>query len=385
MLSQNRFRASFAALMLSLTPVASAQMSRASLSGTVTDTSGAVVPQATVEALQTATQSKFTATTNESGVYNFIGLPLGDYTVTAQRASFRQGVGVNVVLTSNAAVRVDMSLSPGSVSEKIEVKAQSSLVEERSSAYGSDLEATSLESLPLQVNGGKRSLYGYLAAIPGANNAGFHNNIMAGVGMYTQIVIDGVPAEYSATVGGVAQRPPSVEDIGEFRVVNSVPAEYGLTGGAFMSFITKSGTNEFHGDAYEYFRNNVMDARSFFAQNAALQRQNEFGFTAGGPVIIPHVYNGRNRTFIFGNFSQFIQHNGASGVGLTLPTEAFRNGDFSALLGPSVGTDSAVNPVYSGQIYNPNSTRPSQNGFLRTPYPGNIIPKSQPSPVPQNW
>jgi len=134
-------------------------MSRASLSGTVTDTSGAVVPQATVEALQTATQSKFTATTNESGVYNFIGLPLGDYTVTAQRASFSQAVRLNVVLTSNSAVRVDMSLSPGSVSEKIEVKAQSSLVEERSSAYGSDLEATSLESLPCRSTAAAQSLW----------------------------------------------------------------------------------------------------------------------------------------------------------------------------------------------------------------------------------
>ena len=190
------------------------------------------------------------------------------------------------------------------------------------------------------MNGGKRSLYGYLATIPGVSNAGFQNNIMGGLGMYSQIVIDGVAAEYNAAVGGVAQRPPSVEDIGEFRVVNSVSAEYGLTGGAFMSYITKSGTNEFHGDGYEYFRNNIMDARSFFAQDVAIQRQNEFGFTAGGPVVIPHVYNGRNRTFIFGNFSEFIQHNGTSGIVLTLPTQAFRNGDFSALLGSSVGTDS---------------------------------------------
>ena len=361
-------------------------MNRASLSGTVTDSSGAVVPETTVVAVQTATQSKFTATANESGIYNFIGLPIGDYTVTAERQGFSQAVHLNVVLTSNAAVRADMTLSPGSLSERVEVKAQSSLIEERSSAYGSDLETTSLESLPLQVNGGKRSLYGYLATIPGVNNAGFQNNIMGGVGMYSQIVIDGVPAEYNAAVGGVAQRPPSVEDIGEFRVVNSVSAEYGLTGGAFMSFITKSGTNELHGNAYEYFRNDVMDARSFFAAKAATQRQNEFGFTVGGPVVIPHVYNGRNKTFFFGNFSQFIQHNGASGVVLTLPTQAFRDGNFSALLGPSIGTDSLGKPVLSGAIYDPSSTRPDgQGGFVRTPYPGNIIPTAQLSTVSQNW
>ncbi len=371
----------------SLLPLACfAQLDRASLSGTVTDSSGGVIPSAVVTAEQRSTKSTFSTTTNSSGTYNFTGLPLGEYTVSVSKPGFTQGVTEGVVLTSNAAVRADIALKPGSVSERVEVKAESPLIEERSSSYGSDLESTSLENLPLQVNGSKRSLYGYLATIPGVSNAGFQNNIMGGVGMYSQIVIDGAPAEYNAAVGGVAQRPPSVEDIGEFRVVNSVSAEYGLTGGAFMSFITKSGTNEFHGDAYEYFRNNIMDARSFFAQDVAIQRQNEFGFTAGGPVVIPHLYNGRNRTFIFGNFSEFIQHNGAAGVVLTLPTQAFRNGDFSALLGPSVGTDSLGNTVYSGAIYDPSSTRPNgQNGFARTPFPGNKIPQNQLSTVSQNW
>ena len=363
-----------------------AQLDRASLSGTISDSSGRVIPDAAVTALQGSTQATFSTATNGSGAYNFTGLPLGSYTVTVSKQGFAQGFAEGVVLTSNAAVRVDMTLSPGSVNQKIEVKAESALIEERSTAYGDDLGTKSLEDLPLQVNGGKRSLYGYLATIPGVSNAGFQNNIMGGLGMYSQIVIDGVSAEYNAAVGGVAQRPPSVEDIGEFRVVNSVSAEYGLTGGAFMSYITKSGTNEFHGDGYEYFRNNIMDARSFFAQDVAIQRQNEFGFTAGGPVIIPHVYNGRNRTFIFGNFSEFIQHNGTSGVVLTLPTQAFRNGDFSALLGPSVGTDSLGNQVLSGAIYDPASTRSNgQGGFVRTPYPGNIIPASQFSSVSQKW
>jgi hypothetical protein len=362
-----------------------AQLDRASLSGTITDSSGAVVPGATVNALQTSTQATFNTITNGSGVYNFTGLPVGEYTISVSKEGFTQGVAQDVVLTSNAAVRTDMTLTPGSITEKVEVKAESTLIEQRSSAYGADLTTKSLENLPLQVNGGKRSLYGYLGTIPGVSNAGFQNNIMGGVGMYSQIVIDGASAEYNAAVGGVAQRPTSVENIGEFKVVNSVSAEYGLTGGAFMSYTTKSGTNEFHGDAYEYFRNDVLDARSFFAQDVAVQRQNEFGFTAGGPVVIPHVYNGRNKTFIFGNFSQFIQHNSSSGVVLTLPTQAMRNGDFSELLGSAVGTDAAGNTVFSGAIYDPYSTRPNGNGFVRSPYPGNIIPANQLSVVSQNW
>jgi hypothetical protein len=363
-----------------------AQLDRASLSGTITDSSGAIIPEATVTAVQSSTQASFNTVTNGSGAFNFAGLPVGEYTVSVTKQGFTQGIAQGIVLTSNAAVRADMILTPGNITEKVEVQAQSTLIEQRSSAYGADLQTKSLENLPLQVDGGKRSLYGYLATIPGVSNAGFQNNIMGGVGMYSQIVIDGAPAEYNAAVGGVAQRPPSVEDIGEFKVVNSVSAEYGLTGGAFMSFTTKSGTNDFHGDAYEYFRNNVLDARSFFAQDVAIQRQNEFGFTAGGPVVIPHVYNGRNKTFIFGNFTQFIQHNGSSGVVLTLPTQAFRQGDFSALLGSAVGTDAAGNQVVSGAIYDPHSTRSNgQNGFVRSPYPNNMIPTSQLSVVSQNW
>ncbi len=373
-------------LLFLLCPMCFGQLDRASLSGTIKDASGGIIPGAEVVARQNSTQAAFTSSSNESGVYNFTGLPLGEYTVLVSKVGFTQGVRENVVLTSNSAVRVDMTLNPGSVTERVEVKAESTLIEERSSAYGFDLETKSLQDLPLQVSGSKRSLYGYLGTIPGVANAGFANNIMGGVGMYSQIVIDGVPAEYNAAVGGVAQRPPSVENIGEFRVVNSVSAEYGLTGGAFMSYITKSGTNEFHGNAYEYFRNDVFDARSFFAANVAVQRQNEFGFTVGGPVIIPHFYNGRNRTFIFGNFSQFIQHNGTSGVVLTLPTPAFRNGDFSALLGAPTGVDAAGNPVRAGAIYDPASTRSNgQGGFIRDPFPGNVIPANRRSSVSQKW
>ena len=361
------------------------QLDRASLNGTITDSSGRVIPGADVTALQNNTQATFNTTTNGTGIYNFTGLPVGEYTVTVSKQGFAQGYTPGVALTSNAAVRVDLALSPGSVNQKIEVKAESPLIEERSTAYGADLDTTSLDNLPLQVNGSKRSLYGYLAAIPGVSNAGFQNNIMGGVGMYSQIVIDGAPAEYNAAVGGVAQRPPSVEDIGEFRVVNSVSAEYGLTGGAFMSFTTKSGTNDFMAmpTRFPQQRDGCPELLRAGRSDSAPER---IGFTAGGPVVIPHVYNGRNKTFIFGNFSEFIQHNSSSGVVLTLPTQAFRTGDFSALLGSQVGTDANGKPVLSGAIYDPSSTvQNSQGQFVRTPYPGNIIPSSQFSSVTQKW
>lgn len=373
-------------LLLSAESVCLAQMDRASLSGTVTDSSGAVVPGTTVEAVQVDTQAKFTATTNERGIYNFIGLPIGNYTVSAEKQGFSQTVQSNVVLAGNSAVRADFTLTPGALTQKVEVTAAAPLVEERSSAYGVSVQTKALNELPLQVSGGERSLYSFLNTVPGVSNAGFANNIMGGVGMYSQVVFDGVTAEYNPGVQGVMSHPPSVETIAEFKVVNSVAAEYGLTGGAFMSFISKSGTNDFHGDAFEYLRNNDFDARSFFARTVSIQKQNEFGFTGGGPVYLPKIYDGRNKTFFFATFTQFIQHTVSQGSVITLPTAAFRRGDFSQLLGPVIGTDALGRPVASGTIYDPRTTRSNgSGGFIRDPFPGNIIPVSQQSSVSQKW
>ncbi|MEO8659226.1 MAG: TonB-dependent receptor [Bryobacteraceae bacterium] len=371
---------------LGLNSVALAQLDRASLSGTVTDASGAIVPDTKIQAVQTATQATFHATTNESGAYNFVGLPIGDYSVTAEMQGFNQMVHSNVLLTGNSSVRVDFTLTPGTLTEKIMVTTAAPLIEERSSAYGVSVQREALEKLPLQVSGGERSLYSFLSTVPGVSNAGFANNIMGGVGMYSQVVYDGVSAEYNPGVQGVMSHPPSVETIAEFKVVNSVAAEYGLTGGAFMSFVSKSGSNEFHGNAFEYLRNNDFDARTFFAPTVSIQKQNEFGLTGGGPVYIPKIYDGRNKTFFFATFTQFIQHTVSAGSLVTLPTAAFRAGDFSQLLGPVIGTDSLGRSVAQGQIYDPRSARPDgQGGFIRDPFPGNIIPTAAQSSVSQKW
>ncbi|MFN7995646.1 MAG: carboxypeptidase regulatory-like domain-containing protein [Bryobacteraceae bacterium] len=363
-----------------------AQMDRATLNGTVTDSSGAVVPGTKISAVQKETKATFKTVTNASGVFNFIGLPIGSYEVSAEKEGFSRSVAPNVVLTANSDIRVDVRLTPGAVTQQVQVEASSPLVEERSSAYGVDVQKQVLDDLPLQVSGGIRSVYSFLNVVPGVSNAGFANNIMGGVGMYSQVLVDGVSAEYNPGVAGVMSDPPSVEAIGEFKVVNTISAEYGLTGGSFMSFVTKSGTNDLHGDAFEFLRNNAMDARSFFAPTVSIEKQNEFGFTAGGPVYIPKVYNGRNKTFFFGTFTQYIYHYVTEGQILTLPTDAFKSGDFSSLLGSQVGTDSLGRPVYAGEIYDPNSTRSDgKGGYIRDPFPGNVIPQSKQSLVSQKW
>ena len=355
------------------------QLDRAGLSGTITDQSDAVIPKAVVTAVQTSTQMTFSTPSNESGLYNFIGLPVGSYSVKAVHPGFSEMIQPDVILTSGSSVRVDLVLRPGTVNERVSVTAAAPLVEERSSAYGVTVRTGTLNELPLQASGGQRSLYGFVATVPGAVN---QNQIMGGVGYTGQVVVDGVTAEYHPSVMGQIQVPPSVEIVGEFKVVNSVSAEYGPAGGAFTSFVTKSGTNAFHGSAYEYLRNSDMDARTFFAQSVASNKQNEFGFTAGGPVVIPHIYDGRNKTFIFGNLHEYRQVTATAGVITTVAVPAFRAGDFSSLLGAVSGSDAQGRPINAGAIYDPDTTRPtSTGGFIRDPFPGNIIPTARISPV----
>lgn len=202
MQTRERLCASFAVLVLSVTACL-AQMDRASLSGTVTDSSGALVPGTRVQAVQKETKATFNAVTNGSGVFNFIGLPIGPYEVSAEKEGFSRSVAPNVVLTANSDIRVDIALSPGAISQQVEVEASSPLIEERSSAYGVDVQKQVLDDLPLQVSGGIRSVYSFLNVVPGVSNAGFANNIMGGVGMYSQVLVDGVSAEYNPAVAGV--------------------------------------------------------------------------------------------------------------------------------------------------------------------------------------
>lgn len=363
------------------------QMDRGSLSGTVTDSTGAVVPGAVVNATHVSTQTKLTTETTGVGTYNFTGLAVGHYTVSAEKTGFRTVVFNDVLITQQSNVRVDFTLQPGAVTQTVEVTAPAPLVEERSASYGVSVLTSTLNDLPIQVAGSKRSLYSYLSTVPGVQNAGFQNNVMGSVGMNSEVVIDGVSAEYNPGVAGVASNPQSVEALAEFKVVSSVNAEYGLTGGAFMNYVTKSGTNTLHGNVYEYLRNDALDARNFFSPTVPFDRQDEFGFSLGGPFVIPHVYNGRNKTFFFWNYNYWLYHSTSAASVYTIPTTAMtQRGDFSALLGQQIGTDALGRPVMQGAIYDPKTTRTLADGVtvVRDAYPGNIIPPGDFSSVSAN-
>lgn len=354
------------------------QFERASLSGTVVDISEAKVANATIGATEQQTGAHFTTTTNQEGVYNFLGLPVGQYNVQAEASGFSKAVQADVTLSPASNIRIDFRLTPGAVTTSVNVVGEAPLVEPAATTTGFDLPQKEITDLPLQLSGRARNVTALLQAVPGVTNAGFGTNIMGGIGLTSELIIDGASATYAPSVPGVGQRPASVEAVSNFKVVNTTSAEYGMSGGGFVVVVTKSGTNALHGDAYEYLRNDAFDARDFFATKVAPDKEHEFGFTLGGPVK-------KDKTFFFGQFDDFIQNVGVEGQLLTLPTLAMRQGDFSALLGPQIGTDSLGRPVYSGEIYDPSTTRTQNGTLVRDPFPGNIIPANRISSISNKY
>ncbi len=343
------------------------QFEHASLNGTVLDLQGAKVPNATVEATEQQTGEHFTTTTNQDGVYSFLSLPIGKYEVDAEASGFSKSVETDVMLSGGAVVDVDFRLKVGSVTTSVTVEAP--LVESAATSTGFDLPQKEIAELPLELSGSKRDVSELISAMPGVTNQGFGNNIMGGIGLTSELIIDGASATYAPSVVGVGEHPASVETIQDFQVVNSGSAEYGMTGGGAVVAVTKSGTNQLHGDAYEYLRNDALDAHNYFATQVTPDKEDEFGFTVGGPIR-------KNRTFYFGQFDEYLENVGVAGQLETLPTAAMRQGDFSALLGPQVGTDVLGRPVYVGEIYDPSTTRDVNGTLVRDPFPGNIIAPS---------
>jgi hypothetical protein len=227
--------------------------------------------------------------------------------------------------------------------------------------------------LPLSVSGNMRNPESFIFLTPGVTGTAANTQIDGSQSRAKEVLVDGVGST-SPESGGTLFTYPSVEAIDEFRLVSSgFSAEYGRTGGGFEVFSTKSGTNTLHGAAFDYLRNNVFDARGFFATAAPVNRQNEFGTVLGGPVAIPRVYNGHSRTFFYFVYSGFRYAQSSSNTLVSIPPLAFREGNFALLEG------SSGKPIL---IYDPGTTTLNANGtYTRTAFPGNQIPLSEFSAV----
>jgi hypothetical protein len=362
-----------------------AQQGRGTILGTITDGTGASVSDAHVSILNTQTNTTVAAQSNSDGNYTSPPLIVGDYEVTVEHSGFKKAVRTGISLQVDQHAVVNLQLELGTVGESVQVTAAVPLVNTEDATIGQVIENKRVEALP--ING--RSAFALIGlannvksnagptqsgfADRGTNLAAF--SINGGPSAINYFLVDGMVAIQSYYPDLNADL--AVDAVQEFKVQSGyMPAEYGLTAGGVINVATKSGTNSYHGSAYEFVRNNIFDARNAFANSTPPFRYNQYGIALGGPVVIPKVYNGRDKTFIFGNWEQWNYVKTTQNI-TTVPTPLERNGDFSQ----SFSATGAVIP-----IYNPATTRanPNGSGFIRDPFPGNIIPASQLDPVSKN-
>jgi hypothetical protein len=352
------------------------QSERGNITGVVTDASGAPLPGAPVTVANTDTNTAAHVSTTSTGEYNVPNLPPGVYRVEVTAPGFKTFVVDRITMTAGATLRADAQLQVGQLNESVEVTAQAIQMQTDDAKISNAVQNKLVDELPLVVGGALRSPFDLVTTVPESKGSGNTLSLGGGQAASWGATLDGlsVNTNRSADATETAYMTPSVEAITEFSVdTNGFKAEYGQAGGGVITFVSKSGTNDFHGTVYEFLRNDAFDARDFFAQTRSVYKQSDFGASAGGPVILPKLYNGRNRTFFFVSYEGFRNRQGANGTILTVPTPEMYSGDFSKW----VNAQGRVLP-----IYDPTSTVAQPGGgFTRTPFPNNQIPVSRFSTV----
>ncbi len=357
-----------------------AQTDRGIISGTAADSSGAVIPDAKVTATLVNTNAVFNTVTTSTGDFTIPSLPVGIYRVRVERQGFKTYVANEVVITAGNSVSIRAVLQVGAVAETIEVNSSASQVQTENAKTQTAVSQKLVDELPLVVGGAMRSAFDLALVAPQTNrpqgtpNQGNEADKAFSIG-------GGQAGAYGANLDGVtiltgrfnqvqwaSVNTPSIDAITEFAVETSgFKAEYGRAQGGLITFTSKSGTNEFHGTAYEFLRNNAFDARRFFEDRKGIYKQHDFGWSLGGPVVIPKLYNGRNKSFFFASQEWFRNRVGAASNRFSVPTPEMFQGDFRNWV------DAAGNRL---PIYDPATTRanPNGTGFVRDAFPNNQIP-----------
>src|SRR5580658_5986187 len=286
-------------VILGSTGILVAQQDRATIEGLVTDNSGGTVPDAKVSVVRVQTNDTIVLKTNGEGRFFAPNLPIGTYNVSVTKAGFETSELKNLILQSQMSVRADFNLKVGAINEHVEVNAEAPMVDASNANVAAPLTTKQIDDLPLITIGRKLDITSYLQFLPGVTTASTWGARVNGSNPgNSEIFLDGAPASQNNVRGGIQENGPAVEQVGEFSIVtNAFNAEYGRTGSWFTNVTIRSGTNQLHGKVYDYLDNNVLNARSFFQATRTFVRQNEGGATIGAPVVLPKIYNGRNKTF----------------------------------------------------------------------------------------
>ncbi|PYU55723.1 MAG: hypothetical protein DMG55_26795 [Acidobacteria bacterium] len=342
---------------LSLARPTSGQGNLGAITGTVLDTSGAVVPDAALTITNVETNVKWTAKTSSAGYYR-VAVPPGRYRLEAEKQGFKTEVAESVLVPVAQVVTVDLTLQVGNQSQRVEVTSQTPLLTPSTAEVSSAVSAQEFETLPIEVGDGGRQLQTFIfTSLPGTVGDTFSGSINGGQLFSHEILIDGVTiGRYDLSGGSLDEFSPGTDSIAEFKVqMSNYSAEYGETGGGIANFVYKSGTNQFHGTLFEYNKNPVFNAAGTVVNaNPGTPKDNEkennFGGTIGGPIRKDH-------TFFFFNYEGDRFRSFALAGFMTLPTPAMKNGDFGSWLGAQVGTDALGRSVFKNEIYDPTTTR----------------------------
>jgi len=371
-----RLTLSVATVWLAALTLGLAQSDRATIVGTVTDPTGAVTPGAKVKAVNLATNVERATETTAAGDYTVPQLTIGTYRGEITAPGFKTFVRPDVILTAGITVRVDAALTVGAISESVSVTGKIQALQTDSSRVATAITNRFVEDLPLVVGGAMRSPFNLALIAPEARNTG---NFSIGGGQEGgwDLTVDGISATPGAPFDQklwTSINTASVDAITEFSMESSgFKAEFGRAGGGMLSFVTKSGSNEFHGSAYEFLRNDKFDSNDWFGnalnRPRAILKQNDFGFTAGGPWYIPKIYDGRNKTFFFTSYEWFRNRRGSSTSFQTIPLPEMYQGDFSNW------KDSRGNLM---PVYDPATLRQDSAGrWVRDPFPSQRIPQGR--------
>lgn len=394
--------------------VGGAQISTGSLGGTITDQTGSLIAGAKVVATETESGTVYRTTSSSSGAYVFTSLRPGTYAVEVNATGFSVAKVTALPIFVTTRSSHDFQLAVGAASDTVTVEAAGPSLETESSDIGTVLTESQVQDLPSATGGGIRSLTALTFLTPGAVGPGTNGGIQftkigGGQTFGSDNLIDGISMQRSENGSQFFdQMSPSLDAIGEVKVETlTLPTYLGRTTGGLSNFKTRSGTNNYHGTVYDFYRNTIFDANNWFNKGNAIlnhvtqdsnpgvfanpyrravDMHQDYGLTLGGPVVIPHVYNGRDRTFFFFGFEQVPSTFGRTNR-TTVPTLAQRGlsngsngatGDFSATLGAALAGP-VVNPctgqsILAGQIFDPATTKTVGGVECRTPFANNQVP-----------
>jgi hypothetical protein len=374
-----------------LTSFLAAQMNRGTITGTVSDASGGAVPVAKVTIRNTATNAVTRTETSSAGQFTIPGLPNGPYEVSVEAQGFKKYVAANLDLRAADVLRVDAVLEVGAVQQTVEVSATATRVSTDAPQVATSLTSASITDLPLSFSGARSPENFAYKLSPGVAGGTWEGHINGSTTASKEVLLDGASVS-TYRAGHFGESSVSQEAVEEFKVQTSgMSAEFGRMQAGVFNFVMKSGANQLHGSGYGALRNEAFNANTFAnkfrGQPRSMDRKQNFAGSFGGPVYLPKIYNGKDRTFFYVTYERYRERTAGFGVpNRTVPIPDFYEGDFSRLLGAAIPqTDALGRAVLRGAIYDPATFRqlPDSTRWIGEMFPGNLIPKSRFSTIAQ--